>query len=201
MRHAAPMMDRPVRGGAGRVVSLKLLLLCGLALVLTVVVVFASTREASLTETRSQPPASVRPNIMAPRPALSAEEQQYVESLWPIHTEVERAAVRLALGTAFYRLNDVDRAELKTRLDQAARVFGDADERIKALAPPPSLQHAHLGYLEAVRLFQGSAVEMLKMFEDGNEAHLVTGFPLSQQGSDKIREVGSQLFPDEYPPN
>jgi len=134
-------------------------------------------------------------------PALSADEQRYVEAVWPIHTQVERAVVRLALGAAFYRLNDIDRAELKTRLDQSLRVFREADESIKILTPPPALRRPHEGYLEAVRLFQGSATEMLRMYDDGNEAHLTIGFPMSQQGSDKIREVGTLLFPDQYPPN
>ena len=201
MRHAAPVVERPARLGSAHVVSLKVALFCGIALVLAAIVIFASSREASVADPRTPAAAVVRPSLLAPRPAPSADEQQYVESLWPIHTQVERAAVRVALGAAFYRLKDIERAELKTRLDQALGDFRNADERIKALAPPPSLQGSHQGYLEGVHLFQNSALEMLKMYDDDNEAHLTVGFPMSQQGSDKIREVGSKLFPDEYPPN
>jgi len=201
MRQAAPVAARRVRPGAARAVSLKVVLFCGVLLALVGVVVLAASREASVADPRSSTASVVRPNVLAPRPALSVDEQRYVETLWPIHTQVERTAVRLALGAAFYRLNDIDRAELKARLDQATTVFRDAEASMGTLSPPPSLQASHQGYLEAVRLFQGSVAEMLRMYEDGNEAHLTTGFPLSRQGSDKIREVGAQLFPDQYPPN
>ncbi len=175
--------------------------MCGLALVLTVVVVVASTREASIADPRAPAAPAARLNVLAPRPALSVDEHGYIEALWPIHTQVERAAIRLALGAAFYRIKDIDRAELKTRLDQASGAFRDADERIQVLAPPASLLRPHEGYRQALRLFQGSTSEMLKMYDDGNEAHVTLGFPLSQQGSDLIREVGAELFPEEYPPN
>jgi hypothetical protein len=201
MRHAAPVLERRGRPALARFVSLKVVLFSGMALALVGVVILAASREGGVADPRAPTAPAVRPSLLAPRPALSADEQQYVETLWPIHTRIERAAVRLALGAAFYRLNDIDRAELKTRLDQGLTVFRDADESINTLAAPPALRRSHEGYLEAVRLFQSSAAEMLRMYEDGDEAHLSIGFPLSQQGSDKIREVGSQLFPDEYPPN
>ena len=34
-----------------------------------------------------------------------------------------------------------------------------------------------------------------------SDEHLYRGFPLSVQGSDTIREVGQEFWPDEYPPN
>ena len=56
-------------------------------------------------------------------------------------------------------------------------------------------------YLAAVRLFQESAVEANKMFKDGKEDHLLAAYPKSQEGSDKIREVGGKFWPNEFPPN
>ncbi len=194
MRRAAPVANRRV--------SLKLALFGAVTVVLLGVVLLAITREMSAPDARPAAAASAnRMNVLAPRPAMAPDEQRYVESLWPIHTQVERSAVRLALGAAFYQLKDIDRVELKSRLDEARGVWQSADERISALAPPPSLEPSHNRYLAGVRLFQVSASEMLKMYDDGDDEHVVDGFPLSQQGSDRIREVGSQLFPDQYPPN
>jgi hypothetical protein len=39
------------------------------------------------------------------------------------------------------------------------------------------------------------------MFDDGNDEHLLAAYPLSQEGSDKIRAVGAQFWRDEFPPN
>jgi hypothetical protein len=39
------------------------------------------------------------------------------------------------------------------------------------------------------------------MFDDGNDEHLLAAYPLSQEGSDKIRAVGGQFWRDEFPPN
>jgi hypothetical protein len=183
-------------------VSLKAAMVGALALVLVGVVALAATREASQPASRAAPTAvATEAPLQPPRPALGPAEQQYVESLWPIHVEVERAAVRVALGAAFYRLKDIDREELKGRLDDAQRVFRTADGKITQLSAPPRLQREHQAYGQAVRMFEASATEMLKMYDDGDEEHLTRGFPMSQQGSDGIREVGAQLFPEEYPPN
>ena len=66
---------------------------------------------------------------------------------------------------------------------------------------PPSLERAHNDYLAAVRLFQQSAVEVLKMFDDGNDEHLLAAYPMSREGSDKIREIGAKFWEDEFPPH
>jgi hypothetical protein len=39
------------------------------------------------------------------------------------------------------------------------------------------------------------------MFEDGRDDHLNAAYPLSQQASDKIREVGLKFWRNEFPPN
>jgi hypothetical protein len=39
------------------------------------------------------------------------------------------------------------------------------------------------------------------MFDDGDEGHLLAAYPLSLEGSSKIREIGGGFWPDEYPPN
>ena len=57
------------------------------------------------------------------------------------------------------------------------------------------------GYLEAVRLLRSSAAEMAKTAEDGRDEHLVAAFPLSQEASRRLLEVGKVIWPGEYVPN
>jgi hypothetical protein len=174
--------------------------LAATVLALLGIVAFAATREVTTT---SRDPASARsrPAATPQTPAFTRAEEAYIEALWPIHGEVERSAVRVSLGKIFYKINEMGPADLKTRVDTALATYRRAEARISALQPPPSLAHAHDEYLAAVRLFQQSAVEVLKMFDDGNDEHLLAAYPLSREGSDKIRAVGAQFWRDEFPPN
>ena len=163
------------------------------------IVAFGVIREA--TTGRGSASALSRPAATPQRPALTHAEEAYIQALWPIHGEVERNAVRVSLGKIFYKTNEIGKADLKTRVDAALATYRRAEERISSLQPPSSLAHAHDEYLTAVRLFQQSALEVLKMFEDGNDEHLLAAYPLSQAGSDKIREVGAKFWEDEFPPH
>jgi hypothetical protein len=175
--------------------TLKLVLFTVVVAVLGGFVGFAVSREIA--------PAAVanRPALPTPRPALARNEQTYIEALWPIHAEVERTAVRVALGTSFYKLKDLSRGDLKTRLVDALAAYQTANQRLRAMNPPQTLQARHDAYATAVQLFEQSTLEMLRMYDDGSDEHLVKGFPLSIEGSDRIHEVGAQFWPDEYPPN
>jgi hypothetical protein len=135
------------------------------------------------------------------RPALTADEQAYVEALWPVHTDLEVAAERVALGAIFYKTNDLDRTQLKSRLEQALSSYRAADEKLRQLKPPQSLQNSHEGYLAAVRAFEQSTLEMLRMFEDGSDDHLQTAYPRYLEGTNLIRDLGGNFWPDEFPPN
>jgi hypothetical protein len=180
-------------GVKGTVLAVTILALVGM-------VVFAVIREA--TTTRHEPTSALpRPAAMPPPPAFTPAEEVYIQALWPIHGEVERSTVRLSLGKIFYKINEMGPAELKGRVETALATYRRAEARLNALQPPPSLERAHNDYLAAVRLFQQSAVEVLKMFDDGNDEHLLAAYPLSQEGSDKIRAVGAQFWRDEFPPN
>jgi hypothetical protein len=177
--------------------SLKVVLFTLVLLVLVGTVGFAASRESA----RVASPVRVQPALPTPRPALSPDEQSYIEALWPIHTDVERNAVRVALGASFYKLRDLSRAELRTRLDDALKAYRADAARLRSLRPPSSFQTRHAAYLTALQLFEQSTDEMLRMYDDGSEEHLTRGFPLSVEGSDKVREVGESFWPDEYPPN
>src|SRR5207248_401955 len=104
----------------------------------------------------------------APKPAFTRAEEAYIQALWPIHGEVERTTVRMSLGRIFYKTNDMEKGDLKARVDEALATFRRAEGRIRALQPPPSLERAHDDYLAAVALLQQSALETLKLFDDGN---------------------------------
>jgi hypothetical protein len=177
----------------GSVLAVTVLALLG-------IVAFAVTREATTT-VRGPIPAVSQPASTPQKPAFTRAEEAYIQALWPIHGEVERSTVRVSLGKIFYKTNEMGKADLKARVDKALATYRTAEARIRALQPPPSLQRAHDEYLAAVGLFQKSAFEVLKMFDDGNDDHLLAAYPLSQEGSNKIREVGAQFWQDEFPPN
>lgn len=133
------------------------------------------------------------------RPALTDDEERYIRALWPIHGDLERSAMRMSLGQIFYKINDLSAPELKTRVGQALSVYKDADTRIQGLKAPASLRTQHDDYLAAVRLFEESANEIMKMFDDGRDDHLLTAYPKGQAGADKIREIGGKFWPNEFP--
>jgi hypothetical protein len=187
-------MNRPLRAFLRpKVLSLTLVFLS-----LVGILTYAVSRELTAI---GRPVAAARPALRPPRPALSPAEEAYIRGLWPIHGDVQRSTMRLSLGQIFYKTNDLERSELKTRTDQALAVYRGAESRLRALEPPASLRGPHSEYLAAVRLFQEAAVEVLKMFEDGRDDHLVAAYPKSQEGSNKIREVGGKFWPNEFPPN
>jgi hypothetical protein len=175
----------------------KMLILVVVLLGLGGILTFAVSRETA----RISPAVSARPSLRPPRPALSPAEEAYLRALWPIHGDVERSTMRMSLGQIFYKTQDLGRAELRTRVEQALATYQGAEARLRGLEPPISLRSAHEEYLSAVRLFQESAAEVLKMFVDGRDDHMVAAYPKSQEGSNKIREVGGKFWPNEFPPN
>jgi len=136
-----------------------------------------------------------------PRPALTAAEEQYIRALWPIHGDVQRSSLRMSLGQIFYVTRDLSRAELGTRVKEALATYEAAETRLHRLKPPTSLHGDHVVYLSAVMLFKESAAELLKMFSDGRDDHMLAAYPKSQEASDKIREVGGKFWPHEFPPH
>jgi len=175
----------------------KMLILGIIFLSLAGILTFAVSREVTSTAT----PVTARPSPRPPRAALSPAEEAYMRALWPIHGDVERSTMLMSLGQILYKTEDLSRSELKRRMEQALATYRGAETRILALEPPISLRSEHEQYLAAVRLFQDSAVEAINMFKDGREEHLLAAYPKSQEGSDKIREVGGKFWPNEFPPN
>jgi len=178
--------------------TLKLVLLAVVLVGFGATIGFSVSREVSGQAASTN---AAQPLRVASRPALSAEEQAYVQALWPIHTELEVAAEKVALGTIFYKSNDLNRSELKSRLEQALSRYRAAGGRLGGLRPPSSLQSTQSGYLTVVSLFEQSALEMLKMFDDGSDEHLQTAYPVYLDGTNRIRDLGGTFWPDEFPPN
>lgn len=158
---------------------------------------FGLNHEAGRTRTTPLPAASDQP----PHSAFTRAEEAYIQALWPVHAEVETVTARISLGVILYKTEDVDRANLKNRIDTALATYRNAEARINALQPPPSLRARHDTYLAAVRQFEASAIEASKMFDDGNEDHLLASYRLRQAGTDRIREIGGRFWRDEFPPN
>jgi hypothetical protein len=156
---------------------------------------------AVITPSRAATSSALSRSPASSRPPLTRAEEAYIHALWPIHGDVERSAVRMSLGQIFYKTKDISGPQLKARIDEALATYRQAQPRLLALEPPPSLQSAHEQYLAAVRLFEKSALEVLKMFDDGRDDHLLAAYPLNQEGSDKIREIGVKFWPGEFLPN
>jgi hypothetical protein len=160
-------------------------------------VAFAMIREAGIGPSPTTAQRTAEPR----RPSLTPAEEQYIRDLWPIHGEVERSTMRMSLGQILYKTQDLSRAKLGIRVKEALASYQAAETRLHALEPPTSLRSEHEEYLAAVRLFQESAVEVLKMFTDGQDDHMLVAYPKGQEASDKIREVGGKFWPHEFPPH
>jgi len=162
------------------------------------IVALATVREISTSSANAR---TARPVLAPPRPPLTAAEEEYALALWPIHNEVKASALRMTFGGLSYKLGELDRAEFKARIEGLTETYRSAGLRIAALTPPASLARAHEMYSDAVRLYQRSAAEMLRVVGDGRHEHLVAAQPLSMEASEKLLKVGDILWPSEYKPN
>ena len=172
--------------------------LVALAGILTVAIVReAGTRHAAPSVERSPVSASPSPA----RPPLTAAEDAYARALWPIHSDVKLGALRMTFASINYKIGKIDRAELKARVQGSREIYQQAEARIRALDPPPSLQPVHTEYLDAIRLYQRSVREMAKVLEDGRDEHLVVAAPMLSEAGGKLVNVGTALWPGEYVPN
>jgi hypothetical protein len=177
------------------------LLVVALIIILTVLgaVCASLLREAAMAGRTAA--ADARSSLVPPRPALTPPEEAYAHALWAIHGDVKSAAVTLTFSGLRYKLKEVQVRAFETGVQAASKSFSDAEERVRALAPPASLTQVHTQYLDAVHLFQQSAAEMLKVSEDGRDDHLLVAQPLSQEASEKLLRVGNMIWPGEYLPN
>lgn len=179
--------------------GLKVTLFGVVLIVLGVLVGAALARELGAT---SPVASTTKPAVIpTPRPALTAIEESYSRALWLVHNEVKAAALRMTLGGIDYKTQEIDVVAFKERVEQSLAVYRRAEAQLQALQPPLSLQQYHTGYQRAVQLYVTSAVEMVKVAEDGQDQHLLDAFPLSKEAGQSIWEIGNTLWPGEYVPN
>ncbi len=134
-------------------------------------------------------------------PALTAEEEAYAAALWPIHSEVKLAAVRMIFAGLNYKTENQDVKELKSKVLPLTKTFKDASTRVNRMRPPVSLQDAHDSYREALVLYTSATREMVKIAEDGKDEHLFLAQKRSEQASLAILKLSDLLWPGEYKPN
>ncbi len=181
----------------------KVLLVVAMAAVLFAVVAFAVQRELAANKPPSAAAAFTAGIALSgyDAPPLTAEEETYAAALWPIHSEVKLAAVRMIFAGLNYKTADQDSRKLKTKVQPLTQTFLDANRRVDKILPPASLQDAHDSYTEALRLYTSATREMVRIADDGKEEHLVRAQKQSEQASFAILKLSDVLWPGEYKPN
>jgi hypothetical protein len=132
---------------------------------------------------------------------LSAEEEAYATALWPIHSEVKLAAVRMIFAGLAYKTEDHDAKKLRDKVQPLTRTFENAGRRVARIQPPDSLQEAHKSYVQAVKLYSSATREMIKVADDGRDDHLILAQQRSEEASLAILKLSDVLWPGEYKPN
>jgi hypothetical protein len=188
---------------AARLPHWKMLLVVAMAAVLFAVVAFAVQRELSANKPPSAAAAFVAGIAMSgyDAPALTAEEEAYAAALWPIHSEVKLAAVRMIFAGLNYKTEDQDVRKLKSQVQPLTQTFLDATRRVDKIRPPASLQDSHDSYREALRLYTSATREMVRIADSGKEEHLILAQKRSEQASLAILKLSDVLWPGEYKPN
>jgi hypothetical protein len=134
-------------------------------------------------------------------PALSAEEEAYAVALWPIHSDVKLAAIRMTFAGITYKTQDSDAQKLKVEVQPLTDTFRSAARRARQLQPPATLAQAHADYLQALDLYSWASKEMIKVADDGSDGHLVAAHRRSEEASTTLIKLSDTLWPGEYKPN
>jgi hypothetical protein len=141
------------------------------------------------------PGPSEPPSAASAKVALRADEQRYLDALWPIHGRLEQSVIGMGLAYAAYGSGDLSLAELRSWLDDSLATQRRLEEQLRALPPPPGMHTPHDGYLATVRLFEQSSVEMLQLYSDNSDVHFTTALSLSIDGAAQLHELGQRLWP------
>jgi hypothetical protein len=192
-------------GGAQTAVKLppvKMLLLSLVAAALLAIVIFAVRQELT-----SRPSTSAAASFAGGlgnyrnAPPLSAEEEAYAAQLWPIHSEVKLAAVRMIFSGLSYKTEHSDAKILREQVQPLIKGFQRAAAKAGALRAPGSLVDAHASYVEALELYASAAREMLKVGDDRGDRHLIEAQKRSERASVALLKLSDVLWPGEYKPN
>jgi hypothetical protein len=135
------------------------------------------------------------PSVAPAIPSRDAGQQQYLDALLPIHSRLMQTVLRTGLVTASFGNRDSDRSIFRAQLDDSLANYRRIEEQVLALEPPAEMQDSHASYVAAVRLFERSAIEMLKVYDDGDTDHLADGAPLSVEGMARMRVLSDRFWP------
>ena len=181
-----------------------------LALAILIVGLSAFVLYAAVRETAKQPPpapsaaAAFTAGLSMDKAtlgALSPEEDAYAAALWPVHSEVKLAAMRMTFAGLNYKIEHRDAAKVKATVQPLTATFKSAAQRARQIRPPESLRDAHNSYLEALALYVEASQEMAKVAADGRDEHLVAAHRRSQEASHALLKLSDVLWPGEYKPN
>lgn len=134
------------------------------------------------------------------RPALTADQERYAHALWKVHDQVRTAAVRMSFLGLSYKMGEIKKTELATRVEPISREFNSAAAEVEKLAPPQSFEALHAEYLSAVRNYEKASVDMRAAKGDSDD-HLIAAQTLSERAATTLLKVGETLWPGEHKPN
>jgi len=189
--------------GSQRTARLSALKGFGLGIVvvgLIAMVVFAMLRESAAPKPQAAPATGGYGQHEA-RPAVSAEEEAYAHSLWPVHSQVKEDAVKMIFTGLAYKMGDIKRGAVKERVAPLTPRFEKALADIKKLQPPASMRSPHDEYVEAIGLYRDASVTMVQVAADGDDRHLFEAQEKSEKASGLTLKVGETLWPGEFKPN
>jgi hypothetical protein len=183
-----------------RRLNAKTLGLWALLAMLAAFAAFAALREARKATPELQTPTAAHA-FTERRPSQSAADERFSQALWNIHADVRTAAVRMTFAGLSYKMGDGDRASVSTKVVPLTEVFRQAESQLLALDGPASMQDTRSRYVGALQLYRQASLEMIKVAQDGNDAHLLKAQEMSERASGILLEVGEQLWPGEIKPN
>ena len=136
-----------------------------------------------------------------PRRALSAEEEAYAAALWPLHSEVKLAAVRMTFAGLAFKTEDRDPGVLVAKVRPLGGTMEEVAARVRSLEPPPSLREVHDRYVRALALYAAASAGMVRGASDGRDDLLIEAQGMSFRASEDLLRVGNALWPGEYRPH
>ncbi len=174
------------------------LAICFAAIALLAMVTFAVQREVR--GKTSAAPAVAKAAAHQAR-ALTPAEDAYADALWPIHSEAKLNAVKMSFAGLSFKTEERNLAKLDAKLQPLIEGFKAAALKMSGLEVPPSLRKTHDQYFEALTLYESAAIEMAKITQEGDEAHLLKAQTMSLRASENLLRVGEVLWPAEHKPH
>jgi hypothetical protein len=138
------------------------------------------------------------------RRALTAEEEAYAAALWPLHSEVKLAAVRMSFAGIAYKTEDHDPSQFVAKVRPLGGTLDSVAATVRSLDPPPSLRPVHDRYVAALSLYRAASAEMLQGVSEVSEERdelLTAAQEKSFRASEDLLRVSDVLWPGEYRPH